>query len=148
MPNPIRSILLSGGQGDVVMATLGLLAVRDLVPQAIAPAARVYTRSVAAPTAQALLPDLDVRSMNAIGKGQDRPPRPRYYASAETSWSTVIRNGLYPDYYVHFAAHRRRASFGQPKPRAAQRLQTWLNHLKFGPVTDWRREIPVYTRRE
>ena len=140
MPKPIQSIIMSGGQGDVIMAALGLTALRSLVPEAIAPEARVYTRSLAADVTQTLLPNLDVRGMQGMG----RPQRPRYFTSADTSWSTVIRNWFYPDYYVNFAEHRRRASFGQPRPSIGRRVQTWLNSLKLGPTTDWRHASPLY----
>ena len=43
---PIRSVLMQGGQGDVVMAAHGLQALLDLGVPELTPDAVCYTRSV------------------------------------------------------------------------------------------------------
>ncbi|MGB0722570.1 MAG: hypothetical protein ACPGU7_09250 [Gammaproteobacteria bacterium] len=139
-PTPIRSVLMSGGQGDVVMAALGLLALQRLEPRALHADIGVYTRSLATPVAAALLPDMHVTSMEQAG----RPARPRYYTSADTSWSTVIRNWFYPDWYVNFPEYRRWASFGQPSPGLMRRAQTHLCTLRLGPGMRWKQDTPAY----
>ena len=116
---PIRSVLMNGGQGDVVMATVGLIALQAAAPQAFAPDLHVYTRTLVQPLIATLLPDATVGSLEAAKSAAS----PRYYTSAKTSWSTTARNWFGADWYVNFAERRRWASTGHPGPSAALRLQ-------------------------
>ncbi len=63
MPRALRSVRLHGGQGDVIMAVHGLQALRELGRKILADDAVVYTRSIAAPVARLLLPDIAIKSL-------------------------------------------------------------------------------------
>jgi hypothetical protein len=140
MTRPLQSVLMSGGQGDAVMGACGLHALLALGLDVLAPGAVVYARSVAAPLVGAMLDGITVKS---LGEGT-RPPQPRYYTSAGTSWSTVRRNWLGADWHVNFAEPRRRASTGYPAPGAIARLQHWLTDAKLYGRFAWRRAGPAY----
>ena len=119
MTAPVRSVLMNGGQGDVVMATVGLIALQTATPQAFAPDLHVYTRTLVQPLIATLLPNATVESLDAAKNAAS----PRYYTSAKTSWSTTARNWLGADWYVNFAERRRWASTGHPGPSTALRVQ-------------------------
>lgn len=140
MPRALRSIRLHGGQGDVIMAIHGLQALRELGAKVLAEDAIVYTRSIAAPVARLLLPDIAVKSLEE----SKHAPHPRYAVVPHTSWSTVLRNWFYTDYYINFPERRLLASYGYPRPGPMRRMQLWLTDLKLGPSTRWRRETPAY----
>jgi hypothetical protein len=140
MTRPLQSVLMSGGQGDAVMGACGLHALLALRIDVLAPDAVVYARSVAAPLVATLLDGVAVRSL----RGATRPPKPRYYTSAGTSWSTVRHNWFGADWHVNFAESRRRASTGYPAPAAAARLQHWLTDAKLYGRFAWRRTGPAY----
>jgi len=140
MPRALRSVRLHGGQGDVLMALHGLQALRELGAKVLADDAIVYTRSIAAPVAQRLLPDVAVKSL----EDSKHARHPRYAVVPRTSWSTVLRNWFYSDWYVNFPERRLLASFGYPRPGPLRRVQLWLTDLKLGPGTRWRRETPSY----
>ena len=140
MPRALRSIRLHGGLGDVIMALHGLQALRELGLRVLTDDAIVYTRSIVAPVARWLLPDIMVKSL----EDSKHAAHPRYVIVPRTSWSTVLRNWLYTDWYVNFPERRLRASYGYPGPGALRRLQLWLTDLKLGPGTRWRRETPSY----
>ena len=134
------SVRMHGGQGDVIMAIHGLQALRELGQKILANDAVVYTRSIAAPVARLLLPDVTVKSL----EDSKHAPHPRYAVVPRTSWSTVLRNWFYSDWYVNFPERRLLASYGYPRPSALRRAQLWLTDLKLGPGTRWRRETPSY----
>ncbi len=136
----LRSVRMHGGQGDVIMAINGLQALTELGVDFLGKDAVVYTRSIAAPVARILLPDVAVKSLEA----SKHASHPRYAIVPRTSWSTVLRNWLYSDWYVNFPERRLLASYGYPQPGTARRLQLWLTDLKLGPGTRWRRETPAY----
>ena len=102
MTTPIRSVLMNGGQGDVVMATVGLIALQAAAPHAFARPLRVYTRTLVQPLIAALLPDATVASLDEAKNATS----PRYYTSAKTSWTTTARNWVGADWYVNFAERR------------------------------------------
>ena len=137
---PLRSVIMNGGQGDVVMAANGLAALLSLDAPVLARDAVCYTRSLVSPLIAWMLPDVEVRPIS----GSKAACRPRYFTSANTSWSTVLRNWLGSDYYVNFASPRRRASLGFPAPGGGERLQHWLTELKLHGSVDWQRASPVY----
>lgn len=137
---PLQSVIMNGGQGDVVMAANGLSALLQLGAPVLAPDAVCYVRSLVAPLISWMLPELEVRSITE-SKGARHP---RYYTSANTSWSTVSRNWLGQDYYINFASPRRRGSFGFPALSLSERLQHWLCESKLYASLDWRRASPVY----
>ena len=140
MTQPLRSVLMSGGQGDAVMGACGLHALLALGMDVLAPDAVVYARSVAAPLVATMLDGVAVRSL----RGASRPPKPRYYTSAGTSWSTVRHNWFGADWHVNFAEPRRRASTGYPAPNVAARLRHWLTDAKLYGRFAWRRAGPAY----
>jgi len=139
-PRTLRSVRLHGGQGDVIMAIHGLQALRELGQRILAGDAVVYTRSIAAPVARLLLPDVAVKSL----EDSKHAPHPRYAVVPRTSWSTVLRNWFYSDWYINFPERRMLASYGYPRPGPLRRTQLWLTDMKLGPGTRWRRETPVY----
>ncbi|MBI5329655.1 MAG: hypothetical protein HZB71_03480 [Betaproteobacteria bacterium] len=140
MTAALRSIVMTGGQGDVVMAANGLAALLRLGAPALAPEAVCYVRSLAAPLIAWMLPEVHVESISL----SKHAPHPRYHTSANTSWSTVARNWFGADYYVNFASPRRRASFGFPIPGGVERMQNWLTERCLYASLDWRRASPVY----
>lgn len=140
MPRALRSVRLHGGQGDVIMAIHGLQALRELGQKILTDDAVVYTRSIAAPVVRLLLPDVAVKSL----EDSKHAPHPRYAVVPRTSWSTVLRNWFYSDWYVNFPERRLLASYGYPRPGPLRRAQLWLTDLKLGPSTRWRRETPSY----
>lgn len=137
---PMRSVRLHGGLGDVLMGVNGLQALLELGVPALADDAVLYTRSAAQTMVRTLLPERRIESLEA----SKHASHPRYAIVPRTSWSTVLRNWLYDDYYVNFPERRLLASYGYPKPGIARRLQLWLTDLKLGPGTRWRRETPSY----
>lgn len=140
MPRALRSIRLHGGQGDVIMAIHGLQALRELGQKILTDDVVVYARSIAAPMARRLLPDVAVKSL----EDSKHAPHPRYAVVPRTSWSTVLRNWFHSDWYVNFPERRLLASYGYPRPGAMRRAQLWLTDLKLGPSVRWRRETPSY----
>jgi hypothetical protein len=136
----LRSVLMSGGQGDALMGACGLHALLSLGANVLAPDAIVYARTVAAPLIATLLEGIVVRPLGDAS----RPAKPRYYTSAGTSWSTVRRNWFGSDWHVNFAEPRRRASTGYPGRAASARLQHWLTDAKLYGRFAWRRAAPSY----
>ena len=137
---PLSSVIMNGGQGDVVMATNGLAALLSLDAPVLEKDAVCYTRTLVAPLIAWMLPDVEIRSISESKSAC----HPRYYTSANTSWSTVRRNWLGKDFYVNFASPRRRASHGFPALQGSERLQHWLTELKLHGSIDWHRASPVY----
>lgn len=137
---PIRSVIMNGGQGDVVMAACGLHAMLLLAPDAFAPDLTVYARTYISPVIAALLPECRVVSIETVKEAQ----HPRYYTSANTSGSTLWRNAFGSDYYVNFSAGRRRASFGAEPQSAFERLIQALSDRVMYRSTSWRRHTPAY----
>jgi len=136
----LRSVIMNGGQGDVIMAVNGLVALQSLGVPFLTQDAVCYTRSLVAPMVGWMLPDIEVRPIS-----EDKSSRqPRYYTSANTSWSTVLRNWFGSDYYINFASPRRRASFGYLQPKAVDRFRHWLTEYKLYGSLDWRLASPVY----
>ena len=140
MPRALRSVRLHGGQGDVIMAIHGLQALHELGVPVLADSAVIYTRSGVQNMAQRLLPNVTVKSL----EGSKHAAHPRYVIVPHTSWSTVLRNWLYIDWYINFPERKLLASYGYPRPDPLRRAQLWLTDLKLGPGTRWRRETPAY----
>lgn len=139
-PRPVRSVRLHAGQGDVLMAVHGLEAMRALGVPCLAAAARVYTRCDTASLVQRLLPDLDVRPLTE----SRHAPHPRYVIVERTSVSTVLRNWLYPDYYVNFPERRLVRSYGYPRPGLAHRWLMRLTDWRYGTPSNRDHETPCY----
>lgn len=136
----VESVIMNGGQGDVVMAACGLHAMLQLVPEAFAGDLCCYTRSFIVPVIAAMLPECRVVSMDAAKKAG----HPRYYTSANTSGSTVLRNLFSSDWYINFAAGRRRASFGNDSLSGGSRMLQWIDNLAVGKSLSWQRTSPLY----
>ncbi|MCB1737330.1 MAG: hypothetical protein KDI42_04310 [Gammaproteobacteria bacterium] len=137
---PLRSIIMSGGQGDAVMAANGLHALLQLAPSILAADATAYTRSIATPIIAALLPELRATSIEQ----SHGTAHPRYYTSAGSSGSTLLRNWFGADYYVNFAVPRRMASRGYAPADWLTRGFEKLNEWKLFGSHDWRRVSPAY----
>ncbi len=137
---PIRSVVMNGGQGDVVMAAAGLHAMLLLAPTAFASDLTCYVRSYIAPVIAALLPECKVLSIEQVGAAQ----RPRYYTAAHTSGSTLWRNAFGADYYINYAATRERISFGAQPLGQAQRTLHFLTDLVVEKRFSWRRSAAQY----
>lgn len=140
MPRALRSIRLHGGLGDVLMAVNGLQALLDLGAPVLEDSAVIYTRSGVQSMAQRLLPGVTVKSL----EDSKHAAHPRYVIVPHTSWSTVLRNWLYTDWYINFPERKLLASYGYPRPGPLRRAQLWLTDLKLGPGTRWQRETPTY----
>lgn len=137
---PLRSIILSGGQGDAMMGAYGLAALQACGKPFLADDATVYARSIAAPLIDALLPDVKTISIeHSAGVAH-----PRYYTSAETSGSAMLRNWFGQDFYVNFTAPRRQASTGFTAPRGKHALFEKLNEWRLFGSRDWHRVTPTY----
>ncbi|MBF0308234.1 MAG: hypothetical protein HQL56_01735 [Magnetococcales bacterium] len=137
---PIRSILAQGGQGDGLMAVYGLHALMQIQEGFLSQDACFYTRTLATPLVQALLPEIRADSLSE----SQGAPRPRYHTSSKTSWTTVFRNRYSGDFYHDFAQRRRLASYGYPRPGFFERmLQRWADET-MAAGTRWHRETPVY----
>jgi hypothetical protein len=133
-------VRIHAGQGDVLMAVQGLQALRELGANVLHPEAVVYTRTDTASLVAALLPRVRVESLQASAHAG----HPRYVIVEHTSWSTVLRNVFYPDFYVNFPERRLVTSFGYPPPSAVHRLRMWLTDITLGTPTNRRRETPDY----
>lgn len=131
---------LHAGLGDVLMAVHGLEALRALGAPCLDPQARVYTRSDTASLVQLLLPDLDVHPLSE----SHHAPHPRYVIVERTSVSTVLRNWLYPDYYVNFSERRLVRSFGYPRPGLWHRWLMRLTDWRYGTPSNRDHETPCY----
>ncbi len=139
-PWPLRSVRLHAGQGDVLMAVHGLEALRVLGVPCLAGAARLYTRRDTASLVQWLLPDLEVRLLC----DSHHAAHPRYVIVERTSFSTVLRNWLYPDYYINFPERRLARSFGYPRPGLKQRWLMRLTDWRYGTPSNRDHETPCY----
>lgn len=139
-PRMIRSVRIHGGQGDVLMAINGLQALIELGVPCLADNAGIYTRTDTAPLIQAILPTIRVVSLQE-SRGV---PHPRYVIVQRTSWSTVLRNWFYTDYYVNFPERRLVTSYGYPPPGVVQRLKMMLTDLRYGTSINRARETPTY----
>ncbi len=139
-PRPLRTVRIHAGQGDVLMAVHGLEALRVLGVPCLDPAARLYTRTDTAALVQRLLPDLEVRPLSE----SHHAPRPRYLIVEHTSLTTVLRNWLYPDYYVNFPERRLVRSFGYPRPGLGRRWLMRLTDWRYGTPANRDRETPCY----
>lgn len=139
-PKPIRSVRIHAGQGDVLMAINGLQALLDLGAPFLAEDACVYTRTNTESLIRAILPNIRVTSLQE----SKHVPHPRYVIVQRTSWSTVLRNWLYTDYYVNFPERRLITSFGYPRPGGIQRLRMMLTDLRYGTPINRERETPAY----
>lgn len=137
---PIRSVRIHAGQGDVVMAVQGLQALRELGAEVLHPEAVVYTRTDTASLVSMLLPGVHVETLQASAHAG----HPRYVIVQHTSWSTVLRNLLYPDFYVNFPERRLVTSFGYPRPGAMHRVRMWLTDMTLATPTNRDRETPDY----
>ncbi len=137
---PMRSVRLHGGLGDVLMGVNGLQALIELGVPVLADNAVIYTRSSVADVVRRLLHGIHVESLES----SRRAPRPRYVIVPRTSWSTVLRNWFYPDFYINYAERRELASFGHPPPTRIHRVQMALTCLKLGSTADWHHETPSY----
>lgn len=131
---------MGGGQGDVIMAACGLHAMLGLAPELFANDMVCYTRTFIAEAVRVMLPECVVDGRGALKEAK----RPRYYTSANTSGSTVLRNLFGQDYYVNFAAGRRRASFGEPAPGFWTQAGQWITGLAMDKNLSWRRRTPNY----
>jgi|GEM_PF-2859798 len=137
---PLKTIRIHAGQGDVIMATHGLQALIELGAEFLAADACVYTRTDTESLVRALLPGINTASLKHSGG----TPHPRYIIVQHLSWTTVLRNWFTPDWYVNFPERRLLASYGYPQPSRARRIQRYLTDIKFGASRDWRREPPLY----
>lgn len=137
---PVGSVVMNGGQGDVVMAACGLHAMLLLAPEVFASGLTCYTRSYIAPVIATLLPECRVVEIENVREAQ----HPRYYTSANTSGSTLLRNVFGSDYYINFSAGRRRASFGAEPQGTFERMGQFLTDLAMFRSTSWRRHTPAY----
>jgi hypothetical protein len=122
------------------MAVHGLEALRALGVPCFERSACVYTRSDTAALVQRLLPDLAVRPLSE----SHHSPRPRHVIVEHTSLTTVLRNWLYPDYYVNFPQRRLARSFGYPPPGPGQRWLMRLTDWRYGTPSNRDRETPCY----
>jgi hypothetical protein len=133
-------VRIHAGQGDVLMTVHGLQALRELGAEVLHPEAVVYTRTDTASLVATLLPGVRVESLQASAHAE----HPRYVVVQHTSWSTVVRNLFYPDFYVNFPERRLVTSFGYPPPSAVHRLRMWLTDITLGTPTNRARETPDY----
>jgi len=136
----LRSVRMQGGQGDVIMAVNGFQAMVELGVDFYDPQLVVHTRSVAKTVVDIMIPDVTTETLEHSRHSR----RPRYAIVPHTSWTTVIRNWFYPDYYIDFPERRLLASFGYPRPGPMRRAQLFLTALKLAAGTSWRRETPAY----
>ncbi len=136
----IRSVLMQGGQGDVVMAVNGLQALIDLGVPVLAPGAACYVRSLIVPLSRVMLPQVTVAAL----ADSRHAARPRYATSAKTSWTTLFRNHFTSDWYVNFAERRRLASYGYSPPPRIGRVPQWATDWKLASGPRWLRETPSY----
>src|SRR5574337_203297 len=136
----VTSVLMQGGQGDVVMAANGLQALLELGVPVLAPDAVCYTRSFVSPLIRIMLPQVRVSVLSE----SKHCAHPRYATSSKTSWTTVYRNYFTRDYYVNFAERRRLASYGYESPTRMRRLQQWLTDRRLASGPRPLRETPAY----
>ena len=131
---------IHGGQGDVIMAVNGLQALFELGAPVLANDACVYTRTDTLSLIQSALPAVRVISLQE----SKHVPHPRYVVVQRTSWSTVLRNWFYTDYYVNFPERRLITSYGYPPPGRIHRLKMTLTDLRYGTAINRERETPAY----
>lgn len=136
----LRSVRMQGGQGDVIMAVNGFQAMVELGADFYDPQLVVYTRSVAKAVVGIMIPEVTTETLESSQHAR----HPRYAIVPHTSWTTVVRNWFYPDYYVDFPERRLLASYGYPRPGPMRRAQLFLTDLKLAAGTSWRRETPAY----
>ena len=131
---------IHGGQGDVLMAVNGLQALFELGAPVLANDAGIYTRTDTLSLIQSALPAVRVISLQE----SKHVPHPRYVVVQRTSWSTVLRNWFYTDYYVNFPERRLITSYGYPPPGRIHRLKMTLTDLRYGTAINRERETPAY----
>ena len=136
----IRSVVITGGQGDVMMSVNGMIASMKINPSIFSHNVVVYTRSVVLPVVDSLLKNIKVRDISE----SRHVPRPRYYTSSSTSWTTLFRNWVYPDYYVDFDERVNLQVYGGPKSSLSKRIYLRLTALRFGLSINLKQEDPIY----